>query len=147
MPIRWRTSPQPIRYARSPIWGIAAQTRFMHRPATLAEIVPEDQTVIFTLTAPIKLPVKTAAAIEGLVRDGLPDSGVRNTTHGNHVDFAVLQASRRKCRGWSVSCIIRNQTPVLSWPWLRRGCSGGIRYSVLRSDWRLNWALYHPGAN
>jgi hypothetical protein len=65
--------------------GIAAQTRFMHRPATLAEIVPEDQTVIFTLTAPIKLPVKTAAAIEGLVRDGLPDSDVRNTTHGNHV--------------------------------------------------------------
>jgi hypothetical protein len=52
---------------------------------TLAEIVPEDQTVIFTLTAPIKLPAKTAAAIEGLVRDGLPDSKVRNTIHGNHV--------------------------------------------------------------
>jgi hypothetical protein len=57
----------------------------MRRPATLAGIVPEDQTVIFTLTAPIKLPAKTAAAIEGLVRDGLTDSEVRNTTHGNHV--------------------------------------------------------------
>lgn len=57
----------------------------MHRPATLAEIVPEDQTAIFTLTAPIKLPAKTAAAIEDLVRDGLPDSEVRNTARGDHV--------------------------------------------------------------
>jgi hypothetical protein len=53
--------------------------------AALAEIVSEDQTIIFALTAPIKFPAKTAAAIEGLVRDGLPDSEVRNTIHGNHV--------------------------------------------------------------
>ena len=53
--------------------------------AALAEIVPEGQTVIFTLTAPIKFPAKTAAAIEGLVRDGLPDGEVRKAIHGNHV--------------------------------------------------------------
>lgn len=51
----------------------------------LAEIVPEDQTVIFTLTAPIRLPSRTAAAIEGLVRDGLPDGEVRHTIHDNQV--------------------------------------------------------------
>jgi hypothetical protein len=53
--------------------------------AALAEIVPEDQTVIFTLTAPIKLPAKTTTAIEGLVREGLPGSEVRIVVHGNHV--------------------------------------------------------------
>jgi hypothetical protein len=53
--------------------------------AALAEVVPEDQTVIFTLTAPIKLPAKTAAAIEELVRNGLHDSEVGTTLHGNQV--------------------------------------------------------------
>ncbi|SRR5579883_3290399 len=53
--------------------------------AGLSEVVPEGQAVIFTLTAPVKLPAKTAAAIEGLVRAGLPDSEVRTTIHGNQV--------------------------------------------------------------
>ncbi|MCA1490152.1 hypothetical protein I6F11_04360 [Ensifer sp. NBAIM29] len=53
--------------------------------SALAGIVPEDQTLIFTLTAPIRLPAKTAIAIEGLVRDGPPDSEVGNTIHGNHI--------------------------------------------------------------
>ncbi len=51
----------------------------------LADIVPQDQTIIFTITAPIKARAKTEAAIAGLVGDGLPDSEVRNTIHGNHV--------------------------------------------------------------
>lgn len=51
----------------------------------LAEIVPQDQTVIFTLTAPIKLPARTAAAIESLVRDGLPAHEVRKTINDNQV--------------------------------------------------------------
>lgn len=53
--------------------------------AAVTDIVPEDQTVIFTLTAPIKRPAKTADAIEALVRDDLPDCEVRNTIHGNGV--------------------------------------------------------------
>lgn len=53
----------------------------------LAEFVPEDQTVIFTLTAPIRLPSRTAAAIEGLVRAGLPDGEVRHTIHNNQVSL------------------------------------------------------------
>lgn len=55
--------------------------------AALAETVPEDQTVIFTLTAPVRLPAKTAAAIEDLVRNGLPDSEVRTTIHGNQAQL------------------------------------------------------------
>jgi hypothetical protein len=51
----------------------------------LAEVVPEDQAVIFTLTAPIKLPAKTAAAIEALVRDGPPAGEVRSTICGNKI--------------------------------------------------------------
>ena len=53
--------------------------------AALAEIVPKDQTIIFTLTAPIRVPSRTAAAIDGLVRDGLPDGEVQNTIFGNQV--------------------------------------------------------------
>lgn len=53
--------------------------------SALAEIVPDDQTVIVTLTAPIRLPSRTAAAIEGLVRDGLPDKDVRRMIHNNQV--------------------------------------------------------------
>jgi hypothetical protein len=53
--------------------------------AALAKVVPDHQAVIFTVTAPIRLPAKTADAVEGLVRGGLPDGDVRNTIHGNHV--------------------------------------------------------------
>jgi hypothetical protein len=53
--------------------------------SALAQIVPNDQTIVFTLTAPIRLPSRTAAAIEGLVRDGLPDKEVRRTIHNNQV--------------------------------------------------------------
>ncbi|MBY5751129.1 hypothetical protein E0H51_11600 [Rhizobium leguminosarum bv. viciae] len=51
----------------------------------LAEVVPEGQAVIFTVTAPIKRRVKTAAALEILVRSGLPSGEVRNTIQDNHV--------------------------------------------------------------
>jgi hypothetical protein len=53
--------------------------------AALAEIVPQDQTVIFTVTAPIRHPAKTTAAIESLVRAGLPDGEICNMIHGNQV--------------------------------------------------------------
>ena len=53
--------------------------------AALAGIVPEDQTIIFTVSAPIRLPAKTAAALESVVRGGLPGSELRSIVHGNQV--------------------------------------------------------------
>lgn len=53
--------------------------------AALATVIPEGEAVIFTLTAPIELPAKTAAALESLVRDGLPDGEHRGIVHGNGV--------------------------------------------------------------
>jgi hypothetical protein len=49
--------------------------------AALADIVPQDQTVIVTITAPIRLPAKTAAELESLARGG-DFSGI---VHGNQV--------------------------------------------------------------
>ncbi|HZC17114.1 MAG TPA: hypothetical protein VE309_10165 [Caulobacteraceae bacterium] len=53
--------------------------------AALTGVVPEDQTVVFTVTAPIRLCAKTAAALESMVRGGLPDSELRGVIHGNDV--------------------------------------------------------------
>lgn len=53
--------------------------------AALDDVVPQDQSIVFTLTAPIRLPAKTAAAIEALVRDDLDGRDIRTTLHGNHV--------------------------------------------------------------
>jgi hypothetical protein len=53
--------------------------------AALTGVVPEDQTLVFTVTAPIKLCAKTAAALESLVRGGLPDGDLRSSIHGNDV--------------------------------------------------------------
>ena len=49
--------------------------------AALADIVPQDQTVIFTITAPIRLPGKTATELESLARRGEFSGNV----HGNQV--------------------------------------------------------------
>jgi hypothetical protein len=53
--------------------------------ASLAGVVPEGQTVIFTVTAPIKLRAKTAAALEDLVRGDLLGAEVHRIIHGNRV--------------------------------------------------------------
>jgi hypothetical protein len=114
--------------------------------ATLAEIVSEDQTIVFTLTAPIKFPAKTAAAIEGLVRDGLPDSEVRNTIHGNHVRLrrvAGVPAEMPRV----VGCVHNPESDAsLIMALAEARLLGRGRDAVLRSDWRLNWARYHPWA-
>jgi hypothetical protein len=51
----------------------------------LADAVPEGQTIIFTVTAPIKRRAKTATALEALVRSGLPNGDVSDTVEDNHV--------------------------------------------------------------
>jgi hypothetical protein len=53
--------------------------------AALAEVIPEEQTLIFTVTAPIRRRAKTAAALEALVRAGLPNGDVRSTVEENDV--------------------------------------------------------------
>jgi hypothetical protein len=53
--------------------------------AALAEVIPEGQALIFTVTAPIRRRAKTAAALEALVRAGLPNGDVRSTVEENDV--------------------------------------------------------------
>ena len=53
--------------------------------AALADVVPQGQAVVFTVTAPIRLPAKTAAALESLLRDCPPDGERREVLHGNPV--------------------------------------------------------------
>jgi hypothetical protein len=53
--------------------------------ASLAGAIPEGQTVIFTVTAPVRRRQKTADAIEALLRGGLPDGEIRKTIEDNQV--------------------------------------------------------------
>ena len=46
---------------------------------------PEGQTVIFTISAPIRLPAKTAVALEEMLRSGSPGAQRRKTVHDNEV--------------------------------------------------------------
>jgi hypothetical protein len=56
----------------------------------LAGVVPEGQTVLFAITAPIRLPGKTAVALEHMVRSGPPDTERREIVHGNEVRIRRL---------------------------------------------------------
>jgi hypothetical protein len=49
--------------------------------AALADVVPDEVAVIFTVTAPIRLPAKTAAFLESLVRDARPCGERREVIH------------------------------------------------------------------
>jgi hypothetical protein len=57
--------------------------------AELDEVVPEEQTVIVTVTAPIRLPAKTAALLDELIRKRLArrsaGADIKDTIHGNGV--------------------------------------------------------------
>jgi hypothetical protein len=71
-------------------------TRLIERlRATLAETVPDGMTVLVTITAPIRLPSKTAAALEDkiqtLVGPGSPRRDEKGTIHGNRVQIRLLR--------------------------------------------------------
>lgn len=51
----------------------------------VSAIVAENQTVIFMLTAPIRLPSRTAAAMEALACDGFAGNDIHSTIHGNQI--------------------------------------------------------------
>ena len=71
-------------------------TRLLERlRANLDEAVPDGMTVLLTITAPIRVPSKTAATledkIETLLRRGSPARDVKDTIHGNRVWIRLLR--------------------------------------------------------
>jgi hypothetical protein len=58
--------------------------------AALASVVPEGQTMVFTISAPLRLPGKTAVALENMVRSGPRDAQRREIVHGNKVRIRRL---------------------------------------------------------
>jgi hypothetical protein len=53
--------------------------------AALASAIPEGETLVFTISAPIRLPAKTAVAMDHLLRNALTDGERRETIYGNEV--------------------------------------------------------------
>jgi len=61
--------------------------------AALSAFVPDGEAIVVTVTAPIRLPAKTAAELEGKIRDGLArrpaQREISDTICGNQVRFAL----------------------------------------------------------
>ena len=71
-------------------------TRFIERlQATLGETVPDGMTVLLSITAPIRLPSKTAASLEDKIQTllgrGSPGRDEKETVHGNRVQIRLLR--------------------------------------------------------
>jgi hypothetical protein len=71
-------------------------TRLIERlHAILGETVPDGMTVLLTITAPIRLPSKTAALLEDkiqtLIGPGSPRRDEQDTIHGNRVHIRLLR--------------------------------------------------------
>ena len=69
-------------------------TRLIERlQATLRETVPDGMTVLLTITAPIRLPSKTAASLEdkiqALIGRGSPGRDEKDTVHRNRVQIRL----------------------------------------------------------
>jgi hypothetical protein len=71
-------------------------TRLIERlQTTLGETVPDGTTALLTITAPIRLPSKTAAALEDKIQTllgrGSPGRDEKDTIHGNRVQIRLLR--------------------------------------------------------
>ena len=68
--------------------------------AILGEAVPDGMTVLLTITAPIRLPSKTAAALEGKIQTLLgresPGRDEKTTIHGNHIQIRFLMGASER---------------------------------------------------
>ncbi len=68
--------------------------------AGLSEIMPDGQAAVVTVTAPIRLPARTAAALESRIRDGLdhPSGSVEKTGEvcGNQVRMRLVRGLSRR---------------------------------------------------
>jgi hypothetical protein len=66
--------------------------------AALKDIVPSGWTIVLTVTAPIRLPAKTAGALEERVRTLLRDRAagreLMETVHGNQIRIRCLQGGK-----------------------------------------------------
>ena len=58
--------------------------------AELTELMPEGEALLFTITAPIKLPAKTATALKSLARGEISGHEFRGNIHGNQVHIRRL---------------------------------------------------------
>ena len=63
--------------------------------AALASVVPEGETVIFTISAPIRLPGETAAALETMARSGSREALRREVIHGAAVRIRRLEGAAK----------------------------------------------------
>ena len=66
--------------------------------AALEDELPRGRTVVVTVTAPIRLPSKTAATLEenirALIRDRSTSGQLTGTVHGNQVKIRILRGGR-----------------------------------------------------
>jgi hypothetical protein len=87
-----RTKPR-LRFDRTALRLVAR----LH--AALAELVPDGQAVVLTVTAPIRLPSSTAAALASKLRDGLAQRSarvaVKETIHGNQIRARLVTGLSR----------------------------------------------------
>jgi hypothetical protein len=75
--------------------------RFVRRlQEALSGSVPDDRTLILTITAPIRVPSKTAAALEDSIRTYLarqPAQGkAKHTIHGNQIRVRLVKGGSRR---------------------------------------------------
>ena len=76
-------------------------TRLIERlQASLGETVPDGMTALLTITAPIRLPSKTAAALEGKIQTllgrGSPGRDEKDTISGNRVQIRLLRGESER---------------------------------------------------
>lgn len=88
-------------YAKPRLRFDKVATRLIERlEAALGETVPDGMTVVLTITAPIRLPSKTAASLEDKIQTllgrGLPGRGKKDTIHGNRVQIRLLRDESKR---------------------------------------------------
>jgi hypothetical protein len=88
-------------------------TRLMERlQATLGETVPDGITVLLTITAPIRLPAKTAGSLEARIRTLLgrrsPRRDEKDTIHGNRVHIRFLRDESESQRAPKMMGFVHN---------------------------------------
>lgn len=86
---------------------------FRDLQTALAEVVPPDRVAIVTVTAPIRLPAKTAEALDALIRTALSRRATRveiaDTIHGNDVRVRIVKS--RSGRPGRVIGFVHNPDP------------------------------------
>ncbi len=73
---------------------------FRHLQTALCDAVPDGRVAIVTVSAPIRLPAKTAAALEAAIRAGIARRAARveiaDRIHGNRVRIRIVKDNSRQ---------------------------------------------------